>query len=98
MMKMLTISFNRPTILLVGMSLVLSQYSLAQDTQPTIEQFALIQDKDGYSNIRRDTGQGGKIMDTLHNGHIVFCLEAAGRWISIDYSRKKYMETGGYIF
>ncbi|HXB05569.1 MAG TPA: hypothetical protein VNW04_00590 [Puia sp.] len=94
----LFVEFAHPSAALLAISLFLSQHSLAQTTQPTIEQFALVQDKDGYSNIRKDTGLGSKIIDTLHNGHFVYCLEATGRWVSIDYSRKKYMETGGYIF
>ncbi|GGB26447.1 hypothetical protein GCM10011511_58000 [Puia dinghuensis] len=63
-----------------------------------MEQFAIIADKDGYSNIRIDTGLGSKINDTLHNSHFIYCFEPKGRWISINYSTKKRDQLYGYVF
>ena len=63
----------------------------------TFGQFAIISDKDGYSNIRSKAEAGNNINDTLNNGHFVFCLETKGNWTNIDYS-KKNQDLNGYLF
>lgn len=60
-------------------------------------QMAIIADKDGYSNVRTSAEKGSKILDTLHNGHFVFCFETKGNWANIDYSTKG-KELNGNIY
>ena len=38
-----------------------------------------------------------KVVDTLHNGHFVYCFETKGNWISIDYAKKK-QELNAYVY
>jgi len=38
-------------------------------------QFAVIADKDGYVNVRKETKIGNNIIDTLRNGHLIYCFE-----------------------
>jgi len=52
---------------MVGLALVLSNLSFAQ--------FAIVADKDGFSNIRDSAGLESKVVDTLHNGHFVYCFK-----------------------
>jgi hypothetical protein len=61
-------------------------------------QLAIILDKDGYSNVRTNAESGGKISDTLHNGHFVFVSdETKGNWRIIYYS-KNNQELRGYVY
>jgi hypothetical protein len=60
-------------------------------------QFAIINDKDGFSNVRNSIKTGINIIDKLPNGHFVYCLETKGNWISIDYT-KNNKEFSGQIY
>jgi len=42
--------------------------------QSSFGQFAIISDKDGYSNVRSSAEAGKNITDTLYNGQLVYCL------------------------
>lgn len=59
-----------------------------------IGQFAVINDKDGYSNIRRTEEIGNNIQDKLENGHFVYCMETTGNWVDIDYEIKGQSKNG----
>jgi hypothetical protein len=60
-------------------------------------QFAVIQDKDGYSNVRDSAHIEARLTDTLHNGHFVYCFEKKGNWVNIDYT-KKQADRRGYVY
>lgn len=58
---------------------------------------AIIQDIDGYCNVRREPNIQAEILDTLVNGRIVFVFEAVeGNWLPIDY-KKGTENHSGYI-
>src|SRR3954469_23840417 len=57
-------------------------------------QFAIVSDKDGYTNIRSNAEANSKIIDTLRNDHFVFCFESKGNWTYIDYTKKDRQFTG----
>ena len=63
----------------------------------SIAQFAIVADKDGFSNIRDSAGLGGKVVDTLHNGHFVYCFGTKENWINIDYTKRK-QELNAYVY
>lgn len=50
-------------------------------------QFGIIYDKDGFCNVRSSAGKGSNIIDTLDNGHIVYCFTNNTNWTDIDYSK-----------
>lgn len=60
-------------------------------------QFAITSDKDGYTYIREKGAIDSKIIDSLKNGHLIYCFENAGNWINIDYTAKG-KERNGYIY
>jgi hypothetical protein len=60
-------------------------------------QFAFVSDKDGFVNIRKNAEAGAPIMDTLRNGHLVYCMENKGNWSNVDYY-KKTKERNGFIY
>jgi hypothetical protein len=49
-------------------------------------QFAIINDKDGFCNVRSSAGKGDNIIDKLQNGHFVYCFPDSSNWVDIDYS------------
>lgn len=59
-------------------------------------QIAIINDRDGFTNIREKASSQSKIVDTLSNGRLVYCFkgEAEGDWLPVDYNGKTY---SGYI-
>jgi len=57
-------------------------------------QFGIIHDKDGYSNVRSDEGTNNKIIDTLGNGHFVFCFATRANWTDVDYTKNNKEKTG----
>lgn len=59
-------------------------------------QVAIIQDKDGFCNVREDAGTDSKILDKLSNGHMVFCFTTKGNWTLIDYNNGK-AKRHGYV-
>lgn len=63
----------------------------------SFSQFALVKDKDGFSNVRSEAKASGKIIDTVKNGRLVFCYEKFGNWVMVDYLKgKEYID--GYIY
>jgi len=60
-------------------------------------QFAFVKDSDGFVNIRSTETLGDNITDTLHNGHIVYCLETFQDWVMIDY-QKNGIQQNGYVY
>ena len=60
-------------------------------------QFAIISDKDGFCNVRSSPESGNNIIDSLKNGHFIYCFETTGNWTSIDYSKGK-KELHGQIY
>ena len=62
--------------------------------QVAFGQFALIADKDGFVNVRSAAGTSNEIIDTVHNGQIVFCLEAENDWYPVDYDLSNKQKSG----
>lgn len=60
-------------------------------------QFAIVLDKDGSTNVRLNGNSNSKIVDTLQNGHLIYCLENKGNWANIDYTKER-KESNGYIY
>lgn len=60
-------------------------------------QFAIIQDKDGYCNIRSSAGIDSKVIDKLENGHLVYWLEQNGNWANIEYTKNE-QERDGQVY
>ena len=72
-------------------ALFFSKFSYAQF-------FAVISDKDGYTNVRDDAKKESKLLDSLRNGHLIYVWgEDRGKWSSIDYL-KKNSERHGFIY
>jgi len=63
----------------------------------TFAQFAIINDTDGYVNVREDGSRNSKVIDKLKNGHLICCIENNGNWINIDYALFD-KERNGYIY
>ncbi|MDV7697986.1 hypothetical protein N6B72_13755 [Chryseobacterium soli] len=62
----------------------------------TFGQFAVIADKDGYTNVRENGKKDSKIISKLQNGQLIYCFEAPeSNWTSIDYKDTKL---NGYIY
>jgi hypothetical protein len=59
-----------------------------------IAQFAVIDDKDGYSNVRSAAKPGSNIQDKLENGHLVYCMDTQGNWVIADYDIKNQSKDG----
>ena len=60
-------------------------------------QFAVVNDKDGYVNVRNSPKvERNNIIDTLHNGSFVFVMEETnnGNWVNIDFRNI----CNGYIY
>ena len=70
--------------------------------------FAIIQDKDGYVNVRASPSIKAKVIDTLHNNHVfedqVQFGENTKNWIYVTYGSnynkktQKFEEKSGYIY
>lgn len=58
---------------------------------------AVVNDKDGYVNVRSESNMKSKIIDTLHNGHIIFPLEKEGIWREVDYYKNGEI-LSGYVY
>lgn len=64
---------------------------------PSLFAQAIINDRDGYVNVRKEANKQSKIIDTLLNGHLVFTMENEGNWVNIDYFRKEE-DASGFIY
>ncbi len=60
-------------------------------------QFAIVQDKEGYSNVRDSADIASNVTDTLKNGHFVYWFQTKGNWIDIGYTKNK-KDLSGYIY
>lgn len=60
-------------------------------------QFGIINDLDGFVNVRSSAEKGNNISDKLENGFIVYYFEPEGNWINIDY-KKNGKDLNGYIY
>jgi hypothetical protein len=62
-------------------------------------QFAYIEDKDGYVNIRKEGNTHAEVIGILKKSDIFWCFETEGDWLPIDVNdRKKTDEViSGYI-
>ncbi|MGN7819438.1 SH3 domain-containing protein [Chitinophaga sp. 22536] len=59
-------------------------------------QFGIIQDKDGYTNVREGAGISRKIADKVLNGEIVYAWEREGDWCDVNYRRNGEIQ-GGFV-
>ena len=50
-------------------------------------QFGIINDLDGFVNVRSSAEKGNNVTDKLENGFIVYYFETEGNWINIDYKK-----------
>ncbi len=63
----------------------------------SLGQFAIVNDKDNFLNVRADGIKDSKIIEKLQNGQLVYCFENKGNWTNIEYDKNgKY--GSGYIF
>ena len=60
-------------------------------------QFAIINDKDGYANVREKGEVNAPVSHKLQNGHMIFCFETEKNWSYIDYSLNQ-KELSGYVY
>lgn len=60
-------------------------------------QFAFINDKDGFVNVRANATGDKNITDTLKKGHLVFYFGNTGNWTEIDYD-KVNRQRHGYVY
>jgi len=60
-------------------------------------QFGIINDLDGFVNVRSSAEKGNNISDKLENGFIVYYFEPEGNWVNIDY-KKNGKDLNGYIY
>lgn len=60
-------------------------------------QFAIVNDSDGYVNVRSSGEIGNNISDKLDNGLVVYYFEPKGNWANIDYKRNG-KQLNGYIY
>ncbi len=62
------------------------------------QEFAVIDDPDGFTRVRKENNSHSKILDTLKNGHLVFIMNPEGNWWNIDYASNKDELKVGYIY
>lgn len=60
-------------------------------------QFGIINDSDGFVNVRSSAEKGNNNSDKLENGFIVYYFEPEGNWVNIDY-KKNGKDLNGYIY
>jgi len=63
----------------------------------TFAQFAIIQDKDGYCNVRSAADTAANVTDKLNSGHFVYCFGKKGNWTDINYTKNKE-ELKGHVY
>ena len=62
------------------------------------QEFAVVLDKDGYTNVRSENNKNSKIIDKLHNGHLICVMSPEGNWWNIDYALNKNEIKVGYVY
>lgn len=78
------------------MKLVMTAFLFILSTL-TYGQFAIIRDKEGYCHVRSSAQIGKNVIDTLENGHLVYCFEKKDNWVNIDYT-KNNKELNGQVY
>jgi hypothetical protein len=63
----------------------------------TFAQFAIVQDKDGYCNVRDSADIAANIKDKLNNGHFVYVFQKKDNWMDIGYTKNK-ADLSGFIY
>jgi hypothetical protein len=63
----------------------------------TFGQFAVIEDKDGFCNVRSEAKSGNNIIDKLQNGKVVYCFDEESNWIKINYHNDT-KDRNGFIY
>jgi hypothetical protein len=62
--------------------------------QNAFGQFGLIQDNEGFVNVRKTAMSGNNILDTLANNHIVYCLWPENDYYEVDYEKFQHSHSG----
>lgn len=62
------------------------------------QEFAVVLDKDGYTNVRSENNKNSKILDKLYNGHLICVMNPEGNWWNIDYAINKSEIKVGYVY
>ncbi|NSL88007.1 SH3 domain-containing protein [Chitinophaga sp. Mgbs1] len=57
-------------------------------------QFAIVADKDGFTNIRSKPGISRQITGKVLNNDIIYCYESEGEWCYVDYYSEGEIQTG----
>jgi hypothetical protein len=76
-------------ILLIALFLLLNAGSFAQ--------FAIVQDAEGFVNVRSEAKAGNNILDTLLSGHLVYPFEEVGNWATVYYNKGRAARHG-YVY
>lgn len=66
-------------------------------TVNAFSQLAVVNDVDGYVNVRFKADKNGRIDNKLLNNEVVFCFEPEGNWVNVDYKRNDE-DLSGYIY
>lgn len=71
----------------------------AQVAATSKEQFAIVNDSDGYVYVRATPTQGNNITDTLYNGTMVFVLKHEGNWLDCTYGNSEnLLGNTGFVY
>ncbi len=62
------------------------------------QDFAIINDNDGHTNVRSENNKTSKILDKLNNGHLICVMNPDGNWWNIDYAINKNEIKVGYVY
>lgn len=62
------------------------------------QEFAIVNDNDGYTNVRSENNRNSQILDKLNNGHLICIMNPEGNWWNIDYSTNNNEIKVGYIY
>ncbi|SFN51672.1 hypothetical protein SAMN05421738_1141 [Algoriella xinjiangensis] len=62
------------------------------------QEFAVINDNDGYTNVRSENSITSKILDKLNKGHLICVMNTEGNWWNIDYATNKNEIKVGYVY
>jgi len=78
---------------------IITTFILVVLSNLAVAQFAVIDDKDGYCNIRRTAALGNNVQDKLENGHFVYIMESDGNWVNVDYDLKdQHNINNGFVY
>ena len=54
--------------------------------------FGIVQDKDGFVNVRESKSSTSKVLDRLDDGEIVYHFGREGNWIDVNYLKNNIMK------